>query len=180
MDKYKSKLLRKLKVECSAVEEELSHTVLLFNSATPLFVSSVSSYCDSNSLKNPLDSLGEENKEDDFDEFGSGFYSVFRKIVIKSHPDKTKEDKLNSYVGAISAKKEKNINKLISVSKDLNIDLNELSYSDIKDIELSIIKTEEKIEKLKNSYPYIWYLSPESKKDLIIKNFVKYFVYPEN
>ena len=135
MDKYKSKLLRKLKVECSAVEEELSHTVLLFNSAIPLFVSSVNSYCESNSLKNPLDSLDEENKEDDFDEFGSGFYSVFRKIVVKSHPDKTTEDKLNSYIGATSAKKEKNINKLISVSKDLNIDLNELSYSDIKDIE---------------------------------------------
>lgn len=173
MDRYKSKLLRKLKVKCSAVEEELSHTILLFNSAIPSFVSAVNSFCNSNSLKNPLDSLNEENKEDDFDEFGSGFYSVFRKIVVKSHPDKTTEDKLNSYIGATSAKKEKNINKLISVSKDLNIDLNELTYSDIKDIESSIKKTEDKINTIKESYPYLWYLASDNQKHNIISSFVK-------
>ena len=40
-------------------------------------------------------------------------------------------------------KKEKNINKLISVSKELKVELTELTYSDIKEIENSIKRTEE-------------------------------------
>lgn len=172
MDRYKSKLLRRLKVKCSSVEEELSYVNLIFNSAVPLFVSEVEEYCIHNSLSNPLDSIKNKKEEEDFDEFGSGFYSVFRKIVVKSHPDKIGEDKVDSYMDATNAKKEKNINKLISVSKDLNVDLNELTYSDIKDIELSIKKTEDKINTIKESYPYLWYLAPENQRHNIISSFV--------
>ena len=171
MDRYKSKLLRRLKVECSSAEEELSYVNLIFNSAVPLFILQVEEYCIHNSLRNPLDSI-KNKKEEDFDEFGSGFYSVFRKIVIKSHPDKIGEDKVDSYMDATNAKKEKNINKLISVSKDLNIDLNELTYSDIKDIELSIKKTEDKINSIKESYPYLWYSASENQRPNIISSFV--------
>jgi len=172
MDRYKSKLLRRLKVECSSAEEELSYVNLIFNSAVPLFILQVEEYCIHNSLRNPLDSIKNKKEEEDFDEFGSGFYSVFRKIVIKSHPDKIGEDKVDSYMDATNAKKEKNINKLISVSKDLNVDLNELTYSDIKDIESSIKKTEDKINSIKESYPYLWYLAPENKRHNIISSFV--------
>ena len=173
MDNHKAQLLRRLKVKCSEAEEELLGVEIFLDDAVPLFVSAIEEYCLKYSLNNPLDNISKSEDVEEYDEFGSGFYSVFRKIAIKSHPDKNKGDQVDAYIDATKAKKEKNINKLISVSKELKVELTELTYSDIKDIENSIKRTEEKIKKIKTSYPYIWYFSSDSKRKHIISSFVE-------
>ena len=174
MDEYKAKLLRKLKIECSESNDELSHVEHLYNNFVSLFVVSVEDYCIDNSIDNPLDKLKEEKKEDEDkpDSLGSGLMNVFRSIVRKSHPDKVGDSDVDSYVEATEAKKSKDASKLISVSKDLRVDLNELTFSDIREIELSIKKTNEKIDKIRSSYPWVWYFATDSQKKAIISRFV--------
>lgn len=174
MDKYKSKLLRKLKAECSEANEELAHVNDLYNNFVSLFVVSIEDYCKQESIDNPLDKLKDEPKEDEEkpDSLGSGLMNVFRSIVRKSHPDKVGESGVDSYVEATNAKKSKDASKLISVSKDLKVDLNELTFSDIKEIETSIKKTNEKIDKIRSSYPWVWYFATDSQKNNIVCRFV--------
>ena len=173
MDEYKSKLLRKLKVECSEANEELAHVEHLYDNFVSLFVISIEDYCLDNSIDNPLDKLKDKPEEGDKPEsLGSGLMNVFRNIVRKSHPDKVGEGDVDSYVEATEAKKSKDASKLISVSKDLKVDLNELTFSDIREIETSIKKTNEKIDKIRSSYPWVWYFATDSQKKAIISRFV--------
>ena len=64
MDFYKEKLLRKLKVRCSEVNKELIEVNGIYEQSIPLFCSEVSFYCKKNNLKNPLDKLNEEKREE--------------------------------------------------------------------------------------------------------------------
>lgn len=173
MDQHKSKVLRRLKIECSSTEEELSYVNKIFELALPLFVEEVNDYCRINHSSNPLNDINETKNKEDTDEFGAGFYSVFRKIVSKSHPDKTDGSRIDSYIDATSAKKQKNISKLVSISKDLNIDLNNLSYQDISDIETSIKRVQAKIKTIKSSYPYTWFFLSKPQKAELVKDFLK-------
>lgn len=173
MDEYKSKLLRKLKTQCSEANEELSHVEYLYNNFVSLFVASIESYCKENSIENPLDKLKDEPKEEEkLDSLGSGLMNVFRSIVRKSHPDKVGESDVDSYVEATEAKKSKDVSKLISVSKDLKVNLNELTFSDIREIESSIKKTDKKIDKIRSSYPWVWYFATDSQKNNIVSRFI--------
>jgi len=176
MDEYKSKLLRKLKVECSEANEELAHVEHLYDNFVSLFVVSVEDYCKDKSIDNPLyklkDKPKEEEEEDKPESLGSGLMNVFRNIVRKSHPDKVGEGDIDSYVEATEAKKSKDASKLISVSKDLKVDLKELTFSDIREIETSIKKTKEKIDKIRSSYPWVWYFATDSQKNNIVCRFI--------
>jgi hypothetical protein len=173
MDEYKSKLLGKLKAQCVESNEELAHIEHLYNNFTSLFVVAVQDYCEVNSLSNPLDELKDKPKEDDeAPSLGSGLTSIFRKIVSKTHPDKSGEADVDSYIEATEAKKTKDASKLISVSKNLKVDLKELTFSDIREIESSIKKTDEKIDKIRSSYPWVWYFSTENQRFNLISRFI--------
>jgi predicted nucleotidyltransferase len=174
MDKYKSKLLRKLKVECSEANEELSHVEHLYDNFVSLFVVAVEDYCKKNSLNNPLDKLKDEPEEvkEKPNSLGSGLMGVFRSIVRKSHPDKVGESDVDSYVEATEARKSKDVSKLISVSKDLKVDLNDLTFADIREIESSIKKTSEKIDKIRSSYPWVWYFATDKQKNNLVSRFI--------
>ena len=97
---------------------------------------------------------------------------VFRSIVRKSHPDKVGESDVDSYVEATEARKSKDVSKLISVSKDLKVDLNDLTFADIREIESSIKKTSEKIDKIRSSYPWVWYFATDKQKNNLVSRFI--------
>ena len=173
MDYYKKRLIRKLKVESSEAQEELSSVEFIFDQAVPLFCDAVSCFCSENSKKNPLEDLKDSAKED-AGIISDGIKSIFRKIAVKTHPDKVKgsESSIHQYHDATTAKKDKDVNKIISIAKDLKVDMNDISYSDIKIIENSIKKTQSKIQKITKSYPWVWYFAGKSKRGEIIQEFV--------
>ena len=173
MDTYKLKLLRQLKVKCSEISEEFSEVDGLFNQAVPLFCSAVYSYCEDNSCKNPLDEL-KDSEEEEKQVVTDNIKSVYRKIAIQTHPDKgvSDENKVDLYKDASKAKKNNEVDKLISIAKDLKIDISDLNYSDIRSIEQSISDTEDKINKMRSSYPWIWFFSTVKKREDIISRFV--------
>lgn len=173
MDYYKKKLIHKLKAQSSEVQDELSDVESIFDRATPLFCEAVHSFCSNSSRQNPLEDLKDESTEDK-DVITDGIKSIFRKIAVKTHPDKVDdvESSIDQYRDVTTAKKDQDVNKIISIAKDLKIDMNDISYSDIKIIENSIKKTQLKIEKIMNSYPWVWFYSNENKRVDIITEFV--------
>ena len=82
------------------------------------------------------------------------------------------ENKVDLYKDASKAKKNNEVDKLISIAKDLKIDISDLNYSDIRSIEQSISDTEDKINKMRSSYPWIWFFSTVKKREDIISRFV--------
>ena len=119
MDRYKQRLIRKLKSKCSEVNSELSEVESLFNQAVPLFCAAVDSYGQSNDFENPLNSL-KDDKNDEKQQFSSNVKSVYRKIAIETHPDKGIQDdkKLELYNDANNAKKNQKDDKIISIEKE--------------------------------------------------------------
>lgn len=173
MDFYKEKLLRKLKARCSEVNKELIEVNGIYEQSIPLFCSEVSHYCKKNNLKNPLDELNEEKKEGVKKTIPPEFKSLYRKIVSKTHPDKCADDKkIEKYQQAANAKKERKIDKLVSIAKDLKINLNEMTFADIKIIEQSIIDTEKAILEVMSSYVWAWAFSPNKERGDIILKFI--------
>ena len=173
MDQYKLKLIRQLKAKCSEINQELETVESFYNQAVPLFCAEVSSYCEDNKIKNPLDDIKDKKQEEDKDELSSDIKSVYRKIAIKTHPDKVGADNesINLYQDATEAKKKSKIYKIISIAKDLKIDIYNFEYDEIKKIERSIEKTEVEIKKITNSYPYVWFFSSVKKRPEIIAGF---------
>ena len=173
MDYYKKRLIRKLKAQSSEAQEELSSIESIFDQAVPLFCEAVYIFCSENSKKNPLEDLKDCSKEDD-EIISDGIKSIFRKIAVKTHPDKVKgsESLIHQYHDVTTAKKDKDVNKIISIAKDLKVNMNDISYSDIKIIENSIKKTQSKIQKITKSYPWVWYFAGKNKRGEIIQEFV--------
>ena len=174
MDLYKKKLLRRLKSKCHSLGKELEHVELIYNDALPLFIQEVNLYCVSNNIENPLNNLDDnQQKTSKQESLSKDFKFVYREIAKKTHPDVNTEDEisLKLYRSAVKAKDNNDINEIISIAKDLNIDINTFRYSDIEKIERSIENTEAKIKQITNSYPYVWFFASSKKRPDIIAGF---------
>lgn len=112
----------------------------------------------------------ENNKHPDFK-------SLFRKVVVKCHPDKldtnmlqTEFDRLKEiYEDAVSANETEDWAKLIRCAIKLGVELPESAYAQIKSIEESIDKLKQKQTNILNSTAWQWYKTNEedSKLDIL-------------
>jgi hypothetical protein len=173
MSDYKENLLRRLKVKCVEVNKELSEVNSIYEDSFPLFHQEVLLYCKQSGVADPFSKF-KDKKEDPTPSIPDEFKSLYRKIAVKTHPDKTKDKGLvvEKYQEATKAKKDNKIDKLVSLAKDLKINLNQMSYTDIKAIEASIIDTEKKIQQIRSSYIWAWVFSPNKERSNIIVRFV--------
>lgn len=105
------------------------------------------------------------------------FKSLFRKVVIKCHPDKldntisdakSKEYK-EIYEDAIVANETEDWAKLIMVAMKLGVDIPTSAYYQIEAIEKSINKLKQKQHNIINSVAWNWYKSNDStlKSDIL-------------
>ena len=171
MDEYKEKLVRKLKFKCREAEAELKEVRAIYNLAVGPFVVSIESFCADNGLANPLDSLEAPEKEKR--PLDSSFKKVFIDIVSTTHPDKTQNtDSVEFYQKAVEAKKNHKLTQLVAVAHDLKINLSELSYSSIRDLESHLNETCEEISNIRSTYPWRWHYSEPSSRKKIIERFV--------
>jgi predicted transcriptional regulator YdeE len=174
MSDYKEKLLRKLKAKCAEVNQEFLEVNSIYEDSFPLFYQEVLLYCKENDLKDPFSKFKDQKKTDSSPAMSDEFKSLYRKIAVKTHPDKTKSKDciVEKYQEASKAKKDNKIYKLVSIAKDLKINLKEMSYTDIKAIEYSIIDTQKKIEEIRATYIWAWIFSPNKERYNIIVRFV--------
>jgi hypothetical protein len=110
------------------------------------------------------DDLSEETK--------NKIKKLFREIVKKTHPDKTKsEDLIEIYIKAKDAYEANDILKLIHYANKLNISV-ELNDDEIKLFKDLITSKKEELTEIENSWLWKWYKADsEKEKDIIIRMF---------
>jgi hypothetical protein len=100
----------------------------------------------------------ESNKHPDFK-------SLFRKVVVKCHPDKLGNDLLLTeieiykeiYEQSVDANETEDWAKLIRCAIKLEINIPESAYDQISSIESSINKLKERQNNIVNSTAWVWY-----------------------
>ena len=138
------------------------------------------------SLKQAAKNLSEEIGDvlDDKVECDKGsdepeFKSLYRKIMIKTHPDKLlqiKDEELKAKYSEICVKtmramENKSWFLLYGAAKDLGIKEVKLSDRSIAFLEEDCKKMNEKISVIKKSIPWVWFHSEEKIKEVCLKQY---------
>jgi hypothetical protein len=122
------------------------------------------------SVKEHEDLEKESNKHPDFK-------GLFRKVVVKCHPDKLDSNMTVSelseykyiYEQAVSANETEDWAQLIMAAMKLGVEIPESAYDQIESIEKSINKLKEKQTNILNSIAWTWYKTNNSdtKSDIL-------------
>lgn len=132
-----------------------------------------------------VEEMAEDAEEDDSTESSSRdplFKKLFRKIVVKCHPDrmdpdlsiKQQAEYLDLYDIANQANEEDNMALLIVVAIKLEIELSEDYIEHVQKIDEERQKVEQKIENIQGSVAWQWYHSEEEAKEKLIDNYISH------
>lgn len=110
------------------------------------------------------------------------FKKLFRKIVVKCHPDRMDSDLtikqqaeyLELYDLANEANDDDNMALLITVAIRLEIELSEEYYEHVSKIEEALNQTQAEIQKIQGSVSWQWYHTEEDKRDNVLNNYIKH------
>lgn len=125
------------------------------------------------------DNTGEEKESPQRDPL---FKKLFRKIVVKCHPDRMDKDLpikqqaeyLELYDLANNANDEDNMALLIVVAIKLEIELNDDYIEHVEKIEAEKEKLEKEIQNIQGSVAWQWYHTPSENRDVVIDQYIKY------
>jgi len=104
---------------------------------------------------------------------------IYKKIVLKIHPDKimkedgdTKEAYKVLYSKTQNAVTSSDYLEIIKIASELKIDIPELSDISISKIKINLSSIQKEIDDYKTKYPWIWFNSDDSEKEIHIKEFL--------
>jgi hypothetical protein len=190
---YKSKYYLRLKSEIREVKKDIEEVDSLYSVAQSFFINAVNEYSQENELKNPLlqsdknpekeDDSGEITEEETskiFSDSDSEIKALWRKLVVKSHPDKnsqeseeTREEREQLYKGTVEAKKNGDLYSVIEAAKSLDVDIPEINFDHLNFLEKQLKNIKRDLDKIYNSYPWVYYFSGGSKRVGILESFFK-------
>lgn len=177
MSEYIKKKYYKLRREWKEKKQEYESINKLYENIEKQFVFNIIKFCQDNNLANPFDESSSETQNVRGDVSSSSFKSLYRKIAVSTHPDKNnnKENAREIYELATSAKKEGNLQELLDAGQKVSVKLNieDISLEEIKLLEDNIKDLINKTNKIKDSYPWVWFHSNPSKRNMIFYNFIE-------
>lgn len=122
------------------------------------------------SQQTKLNEIKEEEKEKEPIHNDIDFKKLFRKIVIKCHPDKNKdatEKQLEflkeCYENATLANNVYDWGLLLRVASQLDVDLSDIDEKQIQNIKLKNEELQKEIQKYESSMAYQWYTKDDAK-----------------
>lgn len=149
----------------------------LYESIEKQFIFNIIKFCQDNNLASPFTESSSETQNVRGDVSSSSFKSLYRKIAVCTHPDKNKnkQDARDIYESATIAKKEGNLQELLDAGKkiDIKLDLKDITLEELELLESNITQLSDKINKIKNSYPWVWFHSNPSKRNMIFYDFIE-------
>ena len=103
--------------------------------------------------------------------------NIFRKIVLKTHPDRLlddldaseKEEKIKLYQKAVKAQEEDDIIALHYIADKLGIKPPQVTEQDIKKAENTVIKLQNQIKALEETVIWQWFMAEGKRKDNILE-----------
>ena len=177
-NEYKSNLFKKLKHRSKYINMEYEETKEIFERARHECLSSIMAFCEENPDRiSPLTTKEEKEKEISKEKkeiFQSNeIKSVYRQIVLQTHPDKSygeeDEEMTDLYMAAIEAKENCDFHVLMDVATDLRIDAKDLSMEQLEFLEKEIDQKEDKIKKMRKDFMWQWYHSNNKKRAILIE-----------
>lgn len=110
------------------------------------------------------------------------FKKLFRKMVVKCHPDRLPTDISDSsklelkshYENAIKANDDYNWALLISTAIKLEVELSEEYYDHVESLKEESSKVQKEIEVIQTSVAWTWYHAPDDQREGILQSYVKY------
>lgn len=173
MQEFKEKYLRKLKRKARQINADHNETLGIFTSAKTEFITSILEYCKNNNLDPPLENVEKREKsssrEENFIFTETEIKDVYKKIAVCTHPDKLlglndedREKKTALFKKASEAKDLKDLCGLTQIASELNINLNNLKYTQLELLEYQIEKKAQKTEEMHNDIAWRWYYSDNS------------------
>lgn len=175
-DPEKSKIIRKLKHKTKYLEIELEEAEALQTKAKKAFFAHIQRYCKNHpGAKNPL-ILTSTNSEKDKnqknkEEFPEELKAIYREICLATHPDThqdNQEEMINIFQNASAAKQKNKIEDLINISFDLDIDISNISFELIEDLEKALIEKEKRIQKIRQDESiHYYYLDQKGRFNMI-------------
>lgn len=123
-----------------------------------------------------------EEEEKDIKEIDPLFKKLFRKIVVKCHPDrmdpdlsiKQQAEYIDFYDQANKAKDDDNMALLITIAIKLEIELSEEYYEHINKISEESEKIQEEINNIQGSIAWQWFHSDEDQRDKLLDDYIKH------
>ena len=177
MSVYKKTQYNKLRREWKENKKEYKDINTLYEGIEKQFVINVIKFCQDNKLASPFAESSSETQNVRGDVNSSSFKSLYRKIAVQTHPDKNrnKENAREIYESATVAKKEGNLQELLDAGKkiDIKLDIKDITLEELELLESNITQLSDKVNKIKNSYPWVWFHSNPSKRNIIFYNFIE-------
>jgi len=177
MSTYKKNRYYSLRREWKENKEEYNNINTLYESIEKQFVFNIIKFCQEHNLANPFNESSEKTQNVGGDVKSYSFKSLFRKIAASTHPDKNrnKENARDIYELATTAKKQGNFQELLDAGKkiDIKLKVEDISLEELELLELNISEIKEKTDKIKNSYPWVWFHSNPSKRNMIFYDFIE-------
>ena len=131
-----------------------------------------------------IEEISEEDEEDPTENGNRDplFKKLFRKIVVKCHPDRMDSDLsikqqaeyLSYYDTATNANDDDNMALLITVAIKLGIELSDDYLIHVERIKDESEKIGKEIENIQGSIAWTWYHTEEDKKDALLNNYIKH------
>ena len=172
----KKKQYYKLRYEWKQYKQEYNDLKLVFDKIGIEFVKSISKFCIEHDLGDPFKET-EVETQNVAAVFSSSSKRLYRKIVVNTHPDRAekKEKTEKIYNQATKAKKSGNLQELLDAGKELSLapNLNEITIEELDLLELNINEVKDKIQKIRNSYAWVWFHASPKKRNEIFYNFIE-------
>tara|TARA_B100001121_G_C18524163_1_gene542784 strand:+ start:244 stop:855 length:612 start_codon:yes stop_codon:yes gene_type:complete len=124
-------------------------------------------------MKNPLDFIEEEVEEaiEESNERDPELYKIYKKIVMKTHPDRTKDESMvDLFDTATKAMNENDWMGILNIAIILDIKTPELTEELRQKIQENILETNSKVKSLQNTAAWVWANTAEQNKNKIRKS----------
>jgi thioester reductase-like protein len=129
----------------------------------------VSEITEEDKMVNPLDVINEEKEEDV--ERDPDLYKVYKKIAMKTHPDRVKDESLVDFFDqATQAMKENDWMATLSIALALDIKTPEFTEELRQKLQANILEIKTKVKNLHNTAAWVWANTAEENKEKIRKS----------
>lgn len=179
MDSYKQikkKQYYKLRHKWKQYKKEYNDLKLVFDKIGIEFVKSISKFCIEHDLGDPFKET-EVETQNVAAVFSSSSKRLYRKIVVNTHPDRAEQPEKTKkiYNKATNAKKSGNLQELLDAGKEISLapDINNITTEELDLLELNINEIKDKIQKIRNSYAWVWFHASPKKRNEIFYNFIE-------
>tara|TARA_R100000234_G_scaffold25581_2_gene14807 strand:- start:524 stop:1123 length:600 start_codon:yes stop_codon:yes gene_type:complete len=120
-------------------------------------------------MVNPIDVINEEEEEEP--ERDPDLYKIYKKIAMKTHPDRVKDESMVDFFDqATQAMKENDWMTILTIALALEIKTPEFTEELRQKLQANILEINTKVKSLHNTTAWVWANTVEENKDKIRKS----------